>query len=70
MNKLEKEIELLEEIKHFMQLMIVITILFLASVIIVDKFRKFHVYFFITLFLTFIYFIFNQAMLAQIINYL
>ena len=67
---LTNDIELLQEIKHFMQLMIVITILFLGSVIIFDKFRKFHVYFFITLFLTFIYFIFNQSILAQIINYL
>lgn len=67
---LTNDINLLQEIKHFMQLMIVITILFLASVTFFNEFRKFHVFFFISLFSAFIYFIFNQSILAQIINYI
>ena len=62
--------DLLQEIKHFMQLMILITILFLVSITFFNKFQKFHIFFFITLFGMFIYFIFNQSILAQIINYL
>ena len=57
------------ELQNFMLLMIVITILVLTSILFVKKFNKGHVIFFFSLFIGFIFFIFNQPILHSIINF-
>ena len=61
---------ILTEVNNFIILMILITIMVLTSVLFVKKFHQIHIVLFSTLFIMFIYLIFNQDILANFINYL